>query len=133
MSVTQLCSKQYTTTPEQKEAIEDETALMEMCRQWDGCSTMPCPLDPLMLDRGGPPEGKCRARKSTRLQIVQEAGDKGIAVELPYGGLTRQEHGNRQRSIEAKAQWEARSAEEKQKRIDNLQSYGQSRSMSPGV
>ncbi len=108
-----------------QEQIKPETALMKRCPQFHYCSANDCPLDPLYEQRGPrDEENLCQARKSTRLRIVAEAAAEGVEVKLPYGGLTHTEHTNEQRSIKAKAHWEALSPEEKQKRLSNLQPYG---------
>jgi len=98
---------------------------MKRCPQFQVCSCNDCPLDPLYEQRGPrDEENQCQARKSTRLGIVAKAAAAGVEVKLPYGGLTRAEYANQQRSIKAKARWEALSPEEKQKRLSNLQPYG---------
>lgn len=105
--------------------IKWETALMKRCPQFQVCSCNDYPLDPLYEQRGSrDEEHQCRARKSTCLRIVAEPADEGIEVKLPYGGLTRSEYANQQRSTKAKARWQALSDAEKQKHLSNLQPYG---------
>ncbi len=108
-----------------QEQIERETVLMERCPRFHVCSANYCPLDHLYEQRGPrDEEHQCRARKSTRLRIVAEAAAEGVEMKLPYGGLTHTEHTNEQRSMKAKAHWQALLPEEKRKQLSNLQPYG---------
>ncbi len=90
--------------------MEDST-LMKRCSQWDTCSAPDCPLDPEYLQRGAKQDGEedCHTRKSTRLRIVAEARAEGVATAaaLPYGGLTKKEHGSELRSRRMKAEFAA--------------------------
>ncbi len=95
--------------------MEDST-LIKRCPQQPKCNAPECPLDPLYLERGRvfPEEERCSARRSTRLKIVAQATEEGVATvaALKYGGLTKKEWQRDQKSEKAKARFEARTPAE---------------------
>lgn len=91
--------------------------LAARCPQYHTCSAPKCPLDQGYHRRADRQAGeeKCRARKTTRLRIVEEAraegGEAAVAVEgLPYGGLTGAEN----RGKGARARWDALTPDQQQ-------------------
>jgi len=110
-----------------KDYVEERTALMRRCPQQFTCTADACPLDPgyHRSHFESPDVEQCTARKSTRQAIVAQARAQGLPVveDLLFGGLTRKEHGDQQRSAKATAAWEALSEAEQQERIANLKPF----------
>ncbi len=124
------------TSKERQSAIESEGAVMKRCRHWDPCNAPDCPLDPSYGERGPVQEGEevCHAGKSTHLRIVAEARAAGVptVLALPYGGLTRREHGGELRSRRMKAEFAALPEHIKErKRAEAKQRLSRARKMLP--
>jgi len=64
--------------------------LYELCPKFDVCSAPKCPLDSRYKYRAArqPDEEKCKARKSTRLQLVRENPE----YTVPFKGYTGREY-----------------------------------------